>query len=378
MPLLLLLVLGAAPAHGEELLSSQEFSQYYEEQKRESGAEELPARLPDETRESLNRLGVDGADWESLSALTPEGLFSMAAGWAEEASGGPLRAGASVLAVILLCALVNGMKLTLAEGNLGQAAGLAGTLCVTVAVVRPVVACVEYAGTVIQAAADFLLACVPVLAGILLAAGEPTKAASYQMLMTAAGNGIALLSAYFLVPLINCFLALSLVSAVSPGVRLGGLCDMFARAAKWVLGFCMAVFSGLLAVHSLVATAADSAASRAVKFAVSSFVPVVGGALGEALHTVSGCVSLLKSGVAAFALLAEGALFLPAVLQCLFWQLVLAGCGAVSEVFGLKELGALLSAAGKAVGLLLATLLCTLAVVIISSVAMILLGGGNG
>ena len=94
MPLLLLLVLGAAPAHGEELLSSQEFSQYYEEQKRESGAEELPARLPDETRESLNRLGVDGADWESLSALTPEGLFSMAAGWAEEASGGPLRAGA--------------------------------------------------------------------------------------------------------------------------------------------------------------------------------------------------------------------------------------------------------------------------------------------
>ena len=74
--------------------------------------------MPDETREPLNRLGVDGADWESLSTLTPEGLFSMAAGWAEEASGGPLRAGASVLAVILLSALVNGMKLTMAEGNL--------------------------------------------------------------------------------------------------------------------------------------------------------------------------------------------------------------------------------------------------------------------
>ena len=71
---------------------------------------------------------------------------------------------------------------------------------------------------------------------------------------------------------------------------MNGLCELIAKAVKWILGFCMTLFTGLLTVHSLVTASADSAASRAVKFAVSSFVPVVGGALGEALRTV-GAVS---------------------------------------------------------------------------------------
>ena len=139
----------------------------------------------------------------------------------------------------------------------------------------------------------------------------------------------------------------------------------------------MTIFSGILTIHSLVAASTDSAASRAVKFAVSSFVPVVGGALGDALRTVSGCVGVLKSGVTAFLLLAEAVLFLPALLQCVCWQLVLTACGAAGEALGQKELASMLSAAGKAVGLLLAILLCCMLVMTVSSVAIVLLGGGT-
>src|SRR5699024_9076044 len=115
----------------------------------------------------------------------------------------------------------------------------------------------------------FQLACVPVLGGILLAAGEPAKALSYETLTALAGNAVSLVANYFLVPLISCFLALSLVSAVCPAVPMNGLCELIAKAVKWILGFCMTLFTGLLTVHSLVTASADSAASRAVKFAVS-------------------------------------------------------------------------------------------------------------
>ncbi len=375
-PLLTLLIgWGAVPAFAQEE-PFDGFSSYYEELEEESGAEDLPYELPEEARDSLGELGVDGPNWDSLSSLSPEAVFSLASQSAAEASRNPVRAGASVLAVILLCALLNGMKLTFAANSLSQAAGLAATLCVAAVVVRPIVGCVQYAASIVQAAAGFQLACVPVLGGILLAAGEPAKALSYETLTALAGNAVSLVANYFLVPLISCFLALSLVSAVCPAVPMNGLCELIAKAVKWILGFCMTLFTGLLTVHSLVTASADSAASRAVKFAVSSFVPVVGGALGEALRTVGGCIGVLKSGVAAFVLLAEGVLFLPAILQCVFWQLTLLFCSAVGEALGQKELSALLSAAGKAVGLLLAILLCCALMMTVTSVALILVGGG--
>ena len=353
------------------------FSELYGEQFRESGAQDLPGELPNAARESLNQMGVEGADWSQLASLSPQAAISVAAGTAEEAMRNPLRAAASVLSVLVICALRNGLQSSMTSGSLSQAAGLAGTLCVASLVVQPILTCLQEAAAAVEAASGFQLACVPVMAGILLANGEPARAASYETMTTLAGSAVSLVSQQLLVPLIGCFLALSLVASVCPVLKLGSLCELFSSVVKWVLGFVMTLFSGVLTVHSIVTSSADSAASRAVKFAVSSFVPVVGNALGEALRTVSGCVGVLKSGVTAFVLLAEAVLFLPSLLQCMCWRLVLAGCAAAGDALGQHELAGLLSAAAKAAGLLLAILLCCMLAMTVSSVAVVLVGGGG-
>ena len=175
---------------------------------------------------------------------------------------------------------------------------------------------------------------------------------------------------------LGCILINAVVSAV-PSIFMQkaiAVVEEFFPTGDWATA--VGRITGLLTVHSIVTASADSAASRAVKFAVSSFVPVVGGALGDALRTVGGCVSVLKSGVAAFVLLAEGVLFLPVVLQCVCWQLALLFCAAAGEALGQGELCGLLSAAGRAVGLLLAILLCCALLMTVTSVALILVGGG--
>ena len=86
---------------------------YYAEQMEESGAADLPEELPMETQNALEELGIRGTDWQALTAITPESLFSEIGGMAEESAQGPLQAATSVIAVLLLCALCNGMKLSL-------------------------------------------------------------------------------------------------------------------------------------------------------------------------------------------------------------------------------------------------------------------------
>ena len=110
---------------------------------------------------------------------------------------------------------------------------------------------------------------------------------------------------------------------------------------------------------------------------VSSFVPVVGGALGDAVTTVQGCVKLLKSGVGAFALLAGAVIFLPVLLRCLLWILTCQICAGMGELFSLTELASVLRAAGKTMGILISVILCCLVVLTVSSV-LVITGGGGG
>lgn len=348
---------------------------YYTKQLQESGAADLADKLPNDTRKALENMGIEDTNWKNITSITPNTMFQQILSVVAGKTGGPLRAAVSVIAVMLLCALLNGMKLSFGEKTLGGVIGMVSTLCVSVIVVSPIVSCIANAAAVIKTAAGFLLACVPVLAGIMIVAGQPAAAGSYNLLMMAAGNVISLLSANILVPMMNIFLALSIVSAVSPNINLNGLCEAFSKAAKWIMGFCMTIFTGLLTMHGIVATAMDSTGTRAAKFVVSSFVPVVGNALGEALHTINGCVKMLKSGVSAFGLLAGIFIFLPIIVECIVWLITLQVCIGVGDIFDLKEITSLLKASGNVIETLLSIILCCMMILMVSTVIMMIIGG---
>jgi len=348
---------------------------YYSQQFEQSGAQDLTDDLPSDTRKALENLGIQDTNWKNITSITPQGIFQQIISIAGGKTGTPLKAAASVIAVMLLCALMNGMKLSFGEKSMGGVIGMVATLCICTIVINPIVSCIADAAGIIKAAAGFLLACVPVIAGIMIAAGQPASAGSYNLLMMAAGNVISLLSANILVPIMNIFLALSVVSAVSPNTNLDGLCQAFSKVAKWIMGFCMTVFTGLLTMHSIVATALDSTGTRAARFVVSSFVPVVGNALGEALHTINGCVKMLKSGVSAFGLLAGIFIFLPILIECVMWLITLYICAGIGDIFELKEITSLLRASSNVIETLLGIVLCCMTILTVSTVIMLIIGG---
>ena len=60
--------------------------EYYEDQMVQSGANDLPEELPNDARNIMERMGVNGTDWESLSALTPQAIFGQVADCAKTQS----------------------------------------------------------------------------------------------------------------------------------------------------------------------------------------------------------------------------------------------------------------------------------------------------
>lgn len=378
--LALVFVVFAIPVSAAETDSTQSqddamFQEYYEQQAEDSGANDLPNYLPDDTKSQLDQMGISGVDWNSIQSIQPNSVFSQILKMLGEGVQAPMKALLSLLGIMMLCALLNSMKINLGEKNMGGIMNLIGTLCICMVVITPIVQSIVKLTGVIHGASTFMLACIPVLVGIMIANGQTVTASSYNLLMLGTTNSISFLSAHFLAPCMNIFLGFSVVSAISPTLRLNTLCNTISKIVKWVLGFCMSVFTGLLTIQSLLGGSVDVTTNRTLRFVVSSFVPVVGSALGEALSTVQGCIKVLKGGVGAFGVLAVVFMFLPILIECLLWQMTLTVCAGIGDVFDLKEITSILNAASKVMSMMLAILLCTMAMMTISTVVVLMMGG---
>ena len=360
--LALIFVVFVIPVSAAETDSTQSqddamFQEYYEQQAEDSGANDLPNYLPDDTKSQLDQMGISGVDWNSIQSIQPNSVFSQILKMLGEGVQAPMKALLSLLGIMMLCALLGSMKINLGEKNMGGIMNLIGTLCICMVVITPIVQSIVKLTGVIQGATTFMLACIPVLVGIMIANGQTVTASSYNLLMLGTTNSISFLSAHFLAPCMNI------------------LCNTISKIVKWVLGFCMSVFTGLLTIQSLLGGSVDVTTNRTLRFVVSSFVPVVGSALGEALSTVQGCIKVLKGGVGAFGVLAVVFMFLPILIECLLWQMTLTVCAGIGDVFDLKEITSILNAASKVMSMMLAILLCTMAMMTISTVVVLMMGG---
>lgn len=347
----------------------------YQQQVKESHADELEESLPKDTRKSLDFIGVHGIDWTNLSNVTPEKIFKKIFSYIKESSPKPMKAAFGMVAIILLAALVDSFKISLSQRPLSGTVNVIATLCICTMSLEPIIDFIARASGIIKGASNFMLCYVPVMTGIMLASGQTVSATSYNVLMITAGEIISQVASRLITPLLSVFLALSTVSSISTSINLNGICKTFHSFIKWSLGFIMTIFVSLLTLQSLVGNSADSTALKATKFMISSFVPIVGGALGDALGSVQSCVKLLKSGVGAFGIIAASFIFLPIIIECLIWIATMNTCSAISEIFQLNKISTLLKGAGTVVSTMLSIILCSMMILTVSTVIVLIIGG---
>lgn len=350
----------------------------YNEQFNDSGADKLFDDLPGNVKRSFEEVGVDGTDFNKIIDITPDAIFKNILDTTKKTAPGPLKSISMIMAVIFLNALFNALKISMGDRPLSVVLGIVSTLCICIIIINPIVNFIGRVAALIKGATAFLFCYIPIMVGIMVASGQAITSVAFSSVMVALGEIITQLSSGFLVPLLNVFLTISVVCAISPSLNFSGICDLFSKVIKWILGFIMTVFSGLLSVKSLIGSAADSANNKTMKFVLSSFVPIVGSALGDAFSTIQGCVKILKSGVGAFFIIGIGFIFLPVIIECVVWMISVNICAAVGDVFELPKISSLLKNTGKVINTLMAVIFCIITVLIISTVIVLTIGGGNG
>lgn len=332
--------------------------------------------LSDDVKQSLENIGINGIDSNELSQISFGEVVNEIVKLAGENSAGPLKAVISLTALLLICSLLSSYKNSLSS-ELSSSLGIAAVLCATCTAALPVIEVISDMSTVVKTASSFMLAFVPVMVMIMSSTGHAVSGASYYAMMIGAGEGVGQLSSKVIVPFLNMFLGVSVTASVCSESKLTGITSIISKAVKWVLGFVMTVFTAVLSFKQMITTSVDDVSTRAVRFTLNSFIPIVGSALSDAYKTVQGSVNLLKSGLGIFVIVSIAFVFLPIILNSLLWIFTLSAGKLLAEILGINQVKDLLDGVGTVLSTLLAIVLCIMSVYIISTALVLLMGGGG-
>ncbi len=206
----------------------------------------------------------------------------------------------------------------------------------------------------------------PVLAGMLSAAGKTaTSAFAYGGIIAAISTLCGALS-FFTVPLMNAYFSLGLCAALSRETQAQRLAEAVKKITVWGLTLLFTVFSGVLLLKTNLVRAGEEVGVKTLKYLLGSTVPVTGTVLSESLTAVLGSLSLLRHTAAMYGIAAVGVVFLPVVLELLLFKGMLFVLSFFSGLFGNHRLDECFGVLGTMLSLLLSLLLFSFALFILS------------
>ncbi len=373
---LLLLLLLPLPVWAEE--SGLSLEEQMEAQLDALGRDELLSRVPQEAREYLEEADLFDISLSRLMELTPGKFFPALGRILWNTVKRPAKTLAAMLAVILLCALLESLRDTVSEPALSGAFQTVSILCILSTVATPILDCIVRTTNTIQDAAFFMLSFIPMFSAAMISAGQPATGAAYNLFLLSACQVVSQVVAQTFIPLMAIYLAFCICGSFVPELNVVSAASGIRNAVSWGMGLMLTVFVSLLSIQSMLSQGADGVGVKATKFLINSLVPAVGNVLSDAYMAAQGCLRLLKTTVGAYGIVVALFTFLPTLLYVAVWYLITRVVSLAGDIVGVNRVSGILKACSNVLGLLIAAIFCFALLIIISTSVVMITGLGGG
>lgn len=222
----------------------------------------------------------------------------------------------------------------------------------------------------IQNLVGFMDCLIPILMTLVLTTGSIASANMLQpillFIITFVGNFIS----NIVLPLVLISTALGIVSKVSNRVQIDKLSKFFKSSVVWILGVILTIFVGVVSLEGSLSSNVDGITAKTTKAVVSSFIPVVGKILGDAVDTVIGCSSILKNAVGIIGIIVMIGICVAPIIKLAVLMAIYYLGAAVCQPIADEKIISLLDQMGDTFKILLA-ILCSVSVMFIIGVTLV-------
>ncbi len=335
------------------------------------GTDELYDAVPENAKDFLEENNIS-ADGNGIAEITIEKVFDSIIKEITFAISKPLTMFASLLAVIILTAVLESF---VEKGNNAteQIFMVVSSLISTIIISSYLCETLNDINIAVDSAANFSLTYIPVMAGVIAIGGHTSTAAVYTSVMMIAVQVLTQITVNVLLPVTSCLIGISAAGGINKDLKIDKLGDGVKKAIIWGLGFIMTIFIGLLTIQSNITSSADSVSLRAARFAVSTSVPFVGGSVSDALSTVKTSIELLKSGIGSFGIVTGCCALFPVLINALCYRFFLFIAGIISDIFGTDDTGRMIKCGENVILIVISMIICFFLFITISTTLMLMI-----
>ena len=155
-----------------------------------------------------------------------------------------------------------------------------------------------------------MLSYVPLFSLVIATSGCPLSANTYSFFLICIVQFLNRTITTFFLPFTGVFTALSLCSALSLSTSLKSISATLKKTFIILLASSVGILSFFLSVQNFMAQTADQTSMKTLSFLAGSFVPIIGGAIKQAMSSLRGCMLLIKATVGSLGILVGILMFL--------------------------------------------------------------------
>ncbi len=277
---------------------------------------------------------------------------------------------ASIVGVIIISAMLNVLRTSITDNSYAPLFETVSALVLTLCVCDIVKELCDASFRTIENLSTFMNGMIPVMTGLYLSSGEIASAAVSHSGMIMTLNLLENVIRYLFYPILRISIGASVASCMAKS-GLSAVSNFLRGFYTTALTFVMAILTFVLSAQSSLAQGADSMTVRTVRFVAGSFVPVVGGALSEAVRTVFGSFAYIKTTVGWGGIIVILIIVLPVIIKLFMVKIVFSASACLSKMLGCQGESEIIEEMNKNLNMIIAALL-SMAIMFIFSLTLVI------
>ena len=209
----------------------------------------------------------------------------------------------------------------------------------------------------IKAIGNFTKIVFPVLIVLVSATGAKASSTMYQPLVATLATSIITVFCGIVISIVTLLLVLTILNNLVKDVKLDKLIAFLSSLTKWIIGLSFGIFFSYTSFAGIMTASKDGISIKTAKYAIKSYVPIVGGYLSDGFEIFRAGSIVLKNSVGVVGLILLVSIILMPAIKLLVTNLLLKFTSGLVELSGEKTISNLLVDISKVFNFLLATIL---------------------
>ncbi len=260
-----------------------------------------------------------------------------------------------IIAIAIITGLLNNFKTSFGDASIGELAWIVCYIMIVLLVIQSITITLNIGKRAIEQMSSFMQILFPILLALLIGMGGIASSGILQpsTILLSGVTGILLKNIMF--PMIYLSTILVLVSNINENIKLEKLGKLTKNFCSWILGITFTIFIGVLSIQGILAASFDGISIRTTKYAIETFVPVVGKMFSQTVDILIGCSLMLKNAVGVVGLIITIGICLYPTLKIISLMTIYKLCSALLEPISDKRIVTCLDEVGGILTILFLT-----------------------